>query len=212
MTRVEDRSAIARRGDPVWEIAELFPEQGLWSEQDYLALNTNRLVEFDNGMIEVLPVPKKTHQIIVLFLCEALNAFLAARKIKGLVMPAPYRLRIPSGKYREPDVLYLTAEQDAQSSEDFTQDAELVMEVVSADDPDRDYIRKRSDYASAGVPESGIVDYHQRLITVLELVNGQYVERGKSGAGTRAASARLGGFGIAVDDLMSLGRDRSEQA
>ena len=41
---------------PAWEIAELFPEQGSWSEQAYLNLRTNRLVEFDNGMIEVLRV------------------------------------------------------------------------------------------------------------------------------------------------------------
>ena len=211
MTRVQDMPLIARRGDPVWEIAELFPEQGLWREQDYLAINTNRLVEFDNGMIEVLPVPKKTHQMIVLFLCNALTAFLALTKIKGLVVPAPYRLRIASGKYREPDVLYLTAEQDAQSSEDFTQAAELVMEVVSPDDPDRDYISKRSDYASAAVPEYWIVDYHQRLITVLELVNGQYIERGRFGSGDRAGSARLQGFGVEVNELMSLGRDGTAQ-
>jgi Uma2 family endonuclease len=209
MIHLEDKPTVARRGEPVWEIAELFPEQGRWTERDYLALNTNRLVEFDNGMIEVLPVPKKTHQLIVLFLCEALKALLASRGMRGVVVPAPYRLRIPSGKYREPDVLYLTAEQDAQASEDFTQAAELVMEVVSADDPDRDYVSKRSDYASTGVPEYWIVDYHQHLIVVLELVNGQYAERGRFGPRQRATSSRLEGFGIAVDELMSLGRNIS---
>ena len=64
---------IAPPGEPVWEINELFPEQGDWSEQLYLSLSTNRLVEFDNGMIEVLPVPTKTHQLIVAFLFGALN-------------------------------------------------------------------------------------------------------------------------------------------
>src|SRR4051812_45005484 len=98
------------RGQPLMEIVELFPEQGSWSERDYLGLSTNRLVEFDNGMIEVLPVPTKNHQLIVAFLYEVLKAFIAG---KGKVLFAPYRLRVPSGKFREPDVLYLTAEQNS---------------------------------------------------------------------------------------------------
>lgn len=64
--------SIAPPGEPVWEIAELFPEQGAWTERQYLSLQTNRLVEFDNGTIEVLPVPTKTHQRVVLFLYEVL--------------------------------------------------------------------------------------------------------------------------------------------
>ena len=52
----------------------MFPEQGLWTERQYLALKTNRLVEFDNGTIEFLPAPTKTHQLIVLFFYEVLKA------------------------------------------------------------------------------------------------------------------------------------------
>lgn len=32
-------------GDPTWEVAHLFPSQGAWSVADYLALDTNHLVE-----------------------------------------------------------------------------------------------------------------------------------------------------------------------
>src|ERR1700678_345312 len=69
-------SRSAQPGEPVWEIAELFPEQGAWSEEDYLALTTNRLVEFDNGMIEVLPLPTLSHQLIAAFIYDLLKAFL----------------------------------------------------------------------------------------------------------------------------------------
>src|SRR5947209_190937 len=136
MTRVAPHPPTTNRGEPVWEIAELFPEQGFWTEWEYLALRTNRLVEFDNGMIEVLPLPTKTHQLIVAFLYELLKAFIAGR---GRVLFAPYRLRVPAGRFREPDVLYLTAEQDARAGEEFTESAELVVEVVSDDNPNRDY-------------------------------------------------------------------------
>ena len=53
---------------PAWEIATLFPDQGQWDEWDYLALDTNRLVEFADGYVEVLPMPTELHQDLVLFL------------------------------------------------------------------------------------------------------------------------------------------------
>ena len=43
--------------EPTWEIATLFPNQGQWSEDEYLALNTNRFVEYRDGFMEVLPMP-----------------------------------------------------------------------------------------------------------------------------------------------------------
>src|SRR5688572_8084243 len=181
----------SRPGEPVWEIAELFPEQGLWTEQQYLALKTNRLVEFDNGTIEVLPAATQTHQLIVAFFFEALKAYIAGR---GQVFFAPYLLRVPSGRYRDPDILYLTPQQDARAGEDFTTEAELVMEVVSPDDPDRDYVTKRRDYDEAGVPEYWITDRARRQILVLRLENGQYVEHGTFGPGQRATSHHLPGF------------------
>ena len=196
-------SRTTRPGEPVWEIAELFPEQGLWTERQYLALKTNRLVEFDNGTIEILPVPTKTHQLTVAFFYEVLKAFVAG---KGRVLFAPYRVRVPSGRYREPDVLYLTREQDARAGEEFTEAAELVMEVVSADDPDRDYVTKRREYAEVGVPEYWIIDRAGRQILVLRLEGGQYVEHGRFGPGQQATSHRLPGFAVAVDDVMSQGR------
>jgi hypothetical protein len=40
-----------QKGEPAWEIAELFPPQGYWCEEEYLALTdgTNHLVELTDG-------------------------------------------------------------------------------------------------------------------------------------------------------------------
>ncbi len=48
------------------QIAELLPAQGEWSEEDYLWLtdSTNRMIEFTNGRIDVLPMPTEHHQAI----------------------------------------------------------------------------------------------------------------------------------------------------
>ena len=48
----------------VWEAdgleIDLLPLQGLWTEEQYLRLTdqTNRLIEFTEGSVEVLPLPK----------------------------------------------------------------------------------------------------------------------------------------------------------
>lgn len=40
----------------------------------YFVLDTNRLVELNDGKIEVLPMPTQWHQMIALFLYEQLLA------------------------------------------------------------------------------------------------------------------------------------------
>lgn len=41
-------------GEPLWEMAYLYPYQGDWSEEAYLTLETSRLIEFDDGVMEFL--------------------------------------------------------------------------------------------------------------------------------------------------------------
>ena len=42
----------SRLGEPTWEMASFYPRQGEWTEADYLALNTNRMVELSDGCLE----------------------------------------------------------------------------------------------------------------------------------------------------------------
>lgn len=45
----------------------LLPQQGQWSEEEYLWLtdHTNRLLEFTDGYSEVLPMPTDKHQTVL---------------------------------------------------------------------------------------------------------------------------------------------------
>lgn len=191
-----------RPGEPPREITDFMPSQGSWTERQYLTLFTERGVEFNDGMLEVLPVPTRTHQLIIQWFYELLKAFIAG---KGIVLIAGYKLRVQSKKvqFREPDIVYLTPEQNARAGEDYTGGAEIVAEVVSPDDPSRDYVVKRAEYANAGIPEYWIIDPALRQILVLGLEGGAYVERGKFGAGLRAASHHLPGFAVAVNDMLA---------
>jgi Uma2 family endonuclease len=181
------------------QIAELLPEQGDWSEEGYLWLtdSTNRLIEFSDGRIEVLPMPTDKHQTILLYLYLAFLPLI--QSIGGKVLVAALRLRLRSGKFREPDLLLLRAADDPRRQNKYWNGADLVLEVVSPDDPDRDLVKKRRDYAQAGIPEYWIVNPQTETITVLTLERTKYAEHGVFARGVAASSALLPDFAVSVD-------------
>ncbi len=178
-------------------ILEIVPRQGEWNEHDYLWASSisNRLVELVNGHLEIVPMPTKQHQAISTFLFLRLYALM--EKIGGEVFYAPLRLRLWNGRFREPDILLLLATDDPRSANEFWDGADLVVEVVSPDKPERDTIEKVADYAQAGIPEYWIVNPITERITVLRLEANEYVVHGAWGRGEIATSALL--LDVAVD-------------
>ena len=73
---------------------------------------------------------------------------------------------------------------------------------MSPDDPERDRTAKRSEYASAGIPEYWIVDPPAASITVLRLEGGVYAEHGSFRRGQTARSALLEGFRADVSAIL----------
>jgi len=202
-TAVPPRSA---KGTPPWEIAMLFPEQGSWTESDYFALNTNRLVELSEGFLEVLPMPTLYHQDIVVFLHQRLQTFLDSWGSGGRAYFAPVPIRLWPEKIREPDVFVVPKEQLVNRLKT-PERIDLAMEVVSegSEGRDRDYEKKRADYAKAGIPEYWIIDPAHKKITVLVMDGNAYREHGAFGPGTKATSNLLPGFEISVDECWQAG-------
>ena len=182
-------------------VADSTALQGLWTQAQYLELTnwSNRLIEFTDGRIEVLPMPTEQHQAISQFLFLALYPFV--RGIGGKVFYAPLRLRIREGKFREPDLLLVTDANDPRRRNDYWLGADLVAEVVSPDNPDRDLIDKREDYAEAGIPEYWIVNPIAGTLTVLVLSGGEYREHGVFRPGAQADSPSLPGFSVDVKEM-----------
>jgi Uma2 family endonuclease len=183
---------------PAWDVARLFPNQGHWTEGDYLVLNrnTNHFVELVEGEVEVLEMPTRSHQRTVLYLRDRLRDFTEPRTL-GEVVIAPYPVRLGRNRFREPDVVFMLDEHADRLGEDFAEGADLVMEVVS-EDRTRDLVEKRREYARARIPEYWIVDRRDRRITVLRLGRGRYLVHGEYATGERATSALLKGFSVDV--------------
>jgi Uma2 family endonuclease len=191
-------------GQPAWEVALLFPDQGEWSEEEYLDLETNRFVEFANGSIEVLPMPTLSHQLIAMFLCRVLDEFVRMHQL-GIVVAAPFRVRLKPKKYREPDVFFLLARHESRLREEFSNGADLVMEVVSGSTEDRrrDLVTKKREYAKAKIAEYWIIDPQKELIRVLRLKGTKYVLHGEFFKGGMATSHLLPGFAVDVAEALS---------
>jgi Uma2 family endonuclease len=205
--RHHDTSAMSRAShldqpQPAWEIAHLFPPQGAWSEEEYLALSSNRLVEYSSGSIEVLPMPTMEHQLIVAFLYSKFLTFLEPRQL-GRVLFAPFRLRLWPGKFREPDLMVLLTRNAQRMRNEYWEGADLVVEVVSNDDRRRDVETKRDEYARAGISEYWIVDPRDAKVLILSLEGNRYRVAGEHAPGEAASSVLLGGLEIAVAEIFA---------
>jgi Uma2 family endonuclease len=181
---------------------DLVALQGLWSVAQYLKLTnqTNRLIEFTDGVIEVLPMPTKYHQAISKVLFLALLAVM--QRIGGDVFYAPLRVEVRPGKFREPDLLLVLDKDDPRAQDEYWTGADLVMEIVSPDRPKRDTDEKPLDYAEADIPEYWIVNPLTGTITVLALTGSAYAEHGVFHRGEQAVSKLLDGFSLSVDVVL----------
>jgi Uma2 family endonuclease len=179
-------------------LGEVLPPQGSWSEEQYLVLTDHRngLIEFSDGVLERLPMPTDRHQAILGFLFLAFHDFISPKG--GKARFSPLRLRIGPRKFREPDLLLLRSAGDPRGENRFWTGADLTLEVVSADKPERDLVQKRGEYALAGVPEYWIVNPETETISVLSLERQEYVEVACHRRGEMAKSVLLSGFAVGV--------------
>jgi Uma2 family endonuclease len=182
-------------------LMQLLPDQGAWSEEGYLWLtdHSSRLVEFSDGFLEVLPMPTDRHQAILGFLYLSFHLFLFPRG--GKVRFAPLRLRLWAGKFREPDLLLLRDATDPRGQDRFWTGADLVLEIVSKDHPERDLIQKRHEYARARIPEYLIVNPLKETILVFRLKGKNYQKPGQFARGAKAVSHLLPDFSVEVDEV-----------
>jgi Uma2 family endonuclease len=208
-TQTEETTQAAevqsKKGTPTWEIAYLYPQQGQWTEAEYLALDTNRLIELSNGCLEFLPMPTPYHQVLMLFVFDQLRQFIAEHNL-GRVLPAPLPIRLWPGQIREPDIAFFKPERLSDLKRQ-PNGADLVVEVVSPGEEarERDLETKRQEYARAGISEYWIVDPEKEVVTVLTLEGETFRVHGDFKKGQTADSVLLEGFELDVSALFAAG-------
>ena len=149
-------------------------------------------------------MPRDLHGLIITHLLLRLGPYLKARH-PSPALHGPVMYVRCGRRSREPDIAVLFDRDDPRRGPEEWDGADVVMEVVSPDDPDRDHDAKREDYAAAGVPEYWIVDPRERTredprgrtVRVLTLDGGAYREAVFED-GETAAGPALPGFAVDV--------------
>lgn len=160
---------------PAWDVAKLFPPQGHWSIDDYLAVteSSNQLVEYSAGFIEVLDMPSEVHQFILLAVYSQLAAYNTAHPTSPgfTLITAPFRIRLTPEDFREPDLALMLNANRARRTNQYWDRADLVVEILSPGKRahDRDLLSKRADYARAAIPEYWVLSPEDQTVTLFSL-------------------------------------------
>lgn len=173
---------------------------------------TRRRYDIIDGVVSMSPAPTSYHQGLIFRLCRLLDDHVTAQRL-GLVLPAPVDViieREPRIKARQPDALYLSRTRsgvrrlrDLQGMPQITVTPDLVIEMLSPDEPRRTLDGKLRDYASIGVPEIWPISSEAETVEVLRLENGQYVRSGLYGVGDVIVSNVLPGLDLSVDTIFA---------
>jgi Uma2 family endonuclease len=100
----------------------------------------------------------------------------------------------------------LLAANDPRGQNRFWTGADLALEVVSEDKPERDLVDKRGDYAEVGVPEYWIVNPVSEASTVLRLCDSAYEEAGVYRRGQSAVSVLYPDISVEVAKVFDSAR------
>jgi len=140
--------------------------------------------------------------MIVAYLHEALKGFVSARRLRR-VFQAPVPVQLWRGKFREPDLVLVRASSRELRASKNLKSAVLVVEVVSSDDPERDWNDKAREYARAGIQEYWIVDPEREVAAFYTLKRRAFKLHGEFHKGQRATSRFLDGFSVAVEAALA---------
>ncbi|WNZ26180.1 Uma2 family endonuclease [Leptolyngbya sp. NK1-12] len=184
--------------------------------QEYLSHSAdldNRYEWIDGELIELPPESEFNLSIANFLFLKLVNAGIPLR----LVHPHACELQVPvlqpgDAANRYPDLVVLRQEHLPLTQRRLTITLEmppprLVVEVVSPgqSNRERDYNRKRAQYAKRNIPEYWLIDPERQVVIVLELINHQddYQEMGRFQGNTPIISS-IGTLNLTAMDIFKL--------
>ncbi len=155
-----------------------------YTYEDYCELpDDGNRYEVIDGVLFMAPAPLTIHQRIVRSLFFLLWPFVRDGGL-GEVFDAPCDVVLSREDVFQLDILFVSADRIHIITERACEGPpDLVVEVLSPSTRQRDLELKRFRYAFFGVLEYWLVDPERRSILVLDLVDGEYMERGNYGVG-----------------------------
>ena len=188
-------------------MATLKPRSGIrLSIEEFLELPDTydkRKMELDEGELYIMPRPRTVHQFLQSRMMMHTENFLdrfddpPAQVFHDVIVALSLESRI----LFSPDLVIILEGSSAVVADRMVEGApDIVVEILSSDRR-RDLVRKRQVYAEAGVPEYWIFDPRADTATLLELRDGQYIERAVLTADDTLTTPLLPGLAIPLADV-----------
>jgi Uma2 family endonuclease len=162
-----------------------------------------RKMELDEGVLYIMTKPRLVHQFFQLKLAGFVDQHLdqfedpPADVFTDVIIALSLERRI----LLAPDLTIVLRGSATIFRDQMIEGApDIVVEILSSD-RNRDLVRKRQLYAEAGVPEYWIFDPLNDIATLLELQNGEYVQRAALAAADTLTTPLLPGLAIPLADV-----------
>ena len=183
---------------------------------DYLAYDdgTDNRYELMDGALVTLPTESGPNASIAIFL---LLQFVQLGLSYRLIHPGKCEVQVPVLQAQDPqnrypdlvvlDEVHLLLTQKRLTITLDMPPPRLVVEVVSPGkaNRERDYVRKRDQYAAAGIPEYWLIDPEAQTIAILALSSGTYAEAGLFHGQEQVVSPTLGSLELTAEQILLAG-------
>ena len=172
------------------------------TSEDYRKTPDDQRYELLDGALVVLPTPNIAHQRVLGNLSFALHDFVREKRVGAMFLRVAVVLS--DTNVVEPDITFVSASRmDIVETDNIRGAPDLVVEIISPSNPERDVVRKRDIYARHGVGEYWIADPDARSIRVMALEGSTYSIIGEYKAGDQLTSATLKGLRLEVEGVFA---------
>ena len=139
---------------------------GILTVEDYMKLplwedSGKRFELFKGTLLEMAPSATKKHQVVSNILDKTLDKICPDL----IILPAPMDLILDKKVVVQPDLIIMTLEKFKQSGDRIDVLPNLVVEVLSPSNKERDLVDKFKLYKEYKIPEYWIVDIDERTLT-----------------------------------------------
>lgn len=176
-----------------------------YSYSDYLLWKFNERVELIRGFIKKMsPSPSLTHQTVSQNLSA--NLYLYFRPSNCRLFSAPFDVILPLASEKkdttvvQPD-LCVVCDESKLNERGCHGAPDLVVEIISKNNPKYDIDTKFKLYEEAGVQEYWIIEPYDKILLVYTLKNGVYIGLQPQSIGDSIKSPLFPEMDIALDDV-----------
>ena len=162
-----------------------------------------RKMELDEGVLYIMPSPRRNHGFLQVRMYRHIDDYIDSfdEPPAELMIDFTVALSLEERILLAPDLCLVLRGNPVVVNDRRVEGApDIVVEVLSSD-RNRDLVRKRQLYAEAGVQEYRIFDPREDTATLLELNDGEYIEREVLTADDTLTTPLLPGLAVPLTDV-----------